>query len=86
MVARLAKLGYVGKRADPEDSRAVVVEATARGRRVVRARRDHLREKHRLLLARLSPEDQDRFVAATRTIVTLMQSALGAAAGEHDNA
>src|SRR5262249_32084311 len=76
IVGRLARLGYIEKRVDPTDSRAVVVTTTARGRRVVRARVEHMKTRHRQLLAALSPADQGRFVQATEVIVSLMSRAL----------
>lgn len=78
MVARLARAGYVRKRADPHDKRAVVVELTARGRDALEARRRDLRERHRVVLAALSGEDQEKFLAALETLAALIERAANA--------
>jgi len=75
MVGRLVKLGYLEKRTDPDDSRAVVVAATDRGRAVIDARRQHMRAKHRQVLEKLSPDERMRFISAFETVVTLMGAA-----------
>lgn len=87
MVGRLARAGYVHKKPAPEDRRAVKVAISAHGRAVLVQRQREMRAKHEALLSALSPEDQERFLTAFETIVSLADRAAGnVSGGEDDNA
>ncbi|WP_373300519.1 MarR family winged helix-turn-helix transcriptional regulator [Amycolatopsis deserti] len=64
LVRRLERLGLVSRRADPDDRRAVLIEATESGTRyvtaLITAREEFLRER----LAALDPADRDAIDAA----------------------
>lgn len=75
MVGRLARAGYVHKKPDPVDRRAVKVAITANGRAILAARLGEIRERHRAVMAALSERDQERFLGAFETIVELMERA-----------
>ncbi|GAA3804306.1 MULTISPECIES: MarR family winged helix-turn-helix transcriptional regulator [Amycolatopsis] len=64
LVRRLERLGLVSRRPDPDDRRAVLIEATESGTRyvtdLITAREEFLRER----LAALDPADRDAIDAA----------------------
>lgn len=59
----LVRAGLVRRRPDPDDRRGVRIEATARGRRCVERRREHLAGILQGLLADLDADEQKRLVA-----------------------
>ena len=71
LVGRLAEAGLVSRGADPDDGRAVHVEITGQGRALVRERRAIRAERLSVLLARLSPAEQDSLAAALPAIRAL---------------
>lgn len=75
MVGRLARLGYVVKRRDPDDRRAVKVAITPAARAVLKARQTEFRARSRRILGALSPDEQERWIGAVETLVTLMEHA-----------
>lgn len=76
MVARLARLGYVVKRRDPADRRAVKVAITPAARAVLKARQNEFRVRSQRILTALSPDEQERWIEAVETLVTLMERAV----------
>ncbi len=75
MVGRLAKAGLVHKRPAPGDSRSVRVAITPRGRSVLDGHKRAMRERHRAVLERLCPADQDKLLAAFQTVSELVVQA-----------
>src|SRR5215469_6703545 len=71
LVGRLADAGLVARSADPDDGRVVYVEITQEGRDMVARRRAARAERLSMLLARLSPADQDALAAALPAINAL---------------
>ncbi len=87
MVGRLARAGYVHKRTDPADRRAVKVAISANGRAILAARLRDMRRRHKALLQALAADDQDRLVGAFEVITELMDRAAGNAThGDDDDA
>jgi DNA-binding MarR family transcriptional regulator len=82
MVGRLARLGYVSKRRDTEDRRAVRVAITAAARAVMKARQMEFRARSGMILSALSVDDQDRYLEAVETLVTLIERAVSRDGGE----
>ena len=64
VVARLERARMVRKKRDPDDLRAVLVEATERGMQALEERRAAMNATHRNILQALSVEDRQRFVDA----------------------
>ena len=62
-VDALVRAALVKRRPDPDDGRGVRIEATARGRRCVERRREHLAGMLQGLLADLDAGEQERLVA-----------------------
>jgi DNA-binding MarR family transcriptional regulator len=71
LVGRLADAGLVARSADPDDGRVVHVQITQEGRDLVARRRAARAERLSMLLARLSPADQDALAAALPAIDAL---------------
>jgi DNA-binding MarR family transcriptional regulator len=71
LVGRLAAAGLVGRSADPDDGRVVYVHLTQEGRDLVAHRRAVRAEQLSMLMARLSPADQDALAAALPAINAL---------------
>jgi|SRR5215469_577821 len=71
LVGRLAEAGLVTRSADPDDGRVVYVEITQEGRDIVARRRAARAERLSMLLARLSPDQQDALAAALPAIDAL---------------
>lgn len=87
LVARLARAGYVQKRPDPVDRRSVKVAVTANGRAILKARMAQMRKRHKAVLEALSHDDQERFLGAFDTILTLLERAAhNVAPGDDDEA
>lgn len=84
-VARLARVGCVRKKPDPEDRRTVHVAITAVGRAVLGERRRFMREHHRAVLANLSDTDQQRFLEAFETLAALADKAAGNVTEQEDD-
>ncbi|MDQ3235239.1 MAG: MarR family transcriptional regulator [Pseudobdellovibrionaceae bacterium] len=72
VIETLVRKNYVKKSADPEDSRAVLIEATAAGRKLYKKIHSELVDEQKEMIADLSPEVR---VAAT----ALLQRLAGAA-------
>lgn len=75
MVGRLARLGYVVKRRDPEDRRSVKVAITASARAVLKARQKEFRTRSERILLALSSDEQERWIEAFDTMVSLVERA-----------
>ena len=58
MVAAMERSGLVRRRRDPADARVVRIEATARGRRILRAGRERRVERLAEMLARVDDREQ----------------------------
>jgi len=71
LVGRLADSGLVARSADPDDGRVVYVEITQEGRDMVARRRAARADRLSMLMARLSPADQDALAAALPAINAL---------------
>ncbi len=71
LVGRLADAGLVARCADPDDGRVVSVQLTPEGRDVLASRRAARAERLSVLLARLSPAEQDALAAAVPAINAL---------------
>jgi DNA-binding MarR family transcriptional regulator len=71
LVGRLADSGLVARCADPEDGRVVYVQLTPEGRDLLARRRAARAERLSVLMARLSPADQDALAAALPAINAL---------------
>jgi len=82
MVARLARQGYVSKRRDSDDRRAVRVAITAAARAVLKARQREFRERSGMILSALSLDEQERYLEAVETLVTLVERAVSRDGGE----
>jgi DNA-binding MarR family transcriptional regulator len=72
VVATLERKGYVARAAHPEDRRAVVLRATAAGRRLYERIHRDLVEQERLLLEEFEPEVRE---AASRLILRVARAA-----------
>ncbi len=87
MVGRLARVGYVHKKPDPDDRRSVKVGITANGKAILAARMREMSRRHHTVLSALTDGDQERLLAAFETIVELMdRAAANAAHGDDDDA
>lgn len=84
MVARLARAGLVQKKTSREDSRVVQVAVSSRGRAVLEEKRRAMRAHHRVVLERLSDDNQLRLIEAIETIESLLGEAAGVAAPAED--
>jgi DNA-binding MarR family transcriptional regulator len=71
LVGRLAEAGLATRCADPADGRAVQVQITDAGRKLVARRRTARAERLSALLSRLSQVDQDALAAALPAINAL---------------
>jgi len=71
LVARLADSGLVARCADPDDGRVVQVQLTEEGRDLLARRRAVRAQRLSVLMARLSPADQDALAAALPAITAL---------------
>ena len=71
LVGRLAEAGLVARCADPGDGRVVSVQLTPDGRDLLASRRAARAERLSVLLARLSPAEQDALAAALPAINAL---------------
>jgi DNA-binding MarR family transcriptional regulator len=71
LVGRLADAGLVVRRSDPDDGRVVYVELTPEGRELIARRRAARAERLSVLMARLSPADQDALAAALPAMTAL---------------
>jgi DNA-binding MarR family transcriptional regulator len=71
LVGRLAEAGLVTRCADPRDGRVVSVQLTPDGRDLLASRRAARAERLSVLLARLSPAEQDALAAALPAINAL---------------
>lgn len=76
MVARLARQGYVNKRRDTADRRVVKVAITAAARAVLKARQREFRVRSGMILSALSLDEQERYLEAVETLVTLVERAV----------
>ena len=76
MVARLARQGYVSKRRDAEDRRAVRVAITPAARAVLKARQKEFRARSGMILSALSLDEQEHYLEAVETLVTLIERAV----------
>lgn len=77
MVARLTKAGLVRKVRGPYDGRVVMVELTDQGDRLMRRRRNKVREAYQGLFERLANEDQNSFVGSLYKLNDILQHASG---------
>lgn len=75
-VARMARTGLVSKRRDSGDRRAVRVAITATARTLMRQRAKEFRARSELILSSLSLDEQERYVEAVETLVTLIERAV----------
>lgn len=78
LVGRLQDAGLVSRGADPDDGRAVQVEITDQGQALIRERRAIRAERLSVLLARLSPAEQDSLAVAMPAIRALAAASRGA--------
>lgn len=69
IVKELVNAGLIVRRPDPHDARALQLELTDAGRKLVEAMRQHRRQNVAALLSGLTPEEQD-------TLIRLLERAL----------
>jgi DNA-binding MarR family transcriptional regulator len=76
MIARMARSGLVSKRRDATDRRAVRIAVTATARTLMRERAKEFRARSALILSALSLDEQERYLEAVETLVTLIERAV----------
>ena len=73
-VESLVALGLVARNADAADRRALQIDATAEGRRLVRRRRTLLARLLDRRLSTLDPSERDRFIAVFTDLNDLLET------------
>lgn len=68
LCARMASLGHVAQRADPDDARARVVSLTAKGRRLAGQVEAASARRHGAIVARLPPGSVDDVLCALQAL------------------
>lgn len=74
-VQRLEEAGYLAREVDPDDARAVLVDLTTDGHRLLAQIRDDRAEAMQAVYASLSPDEQRDVERATRTLDRLLEAA-----------
>ena len=64
---------YVSRRRSVTDRRVVLVSLTAKGRKVLEAFREERRQRFATLFEKITPADQERFVAAFEAILSILR-------------
>lgn len=72
VVASLAELGFVERRAHPDDGRQVLVSISAAGRQLVEAERRASREWLQQRLAELQPDQRETLSAAADLMLVIV--------------
>ena len=72
MVDRLVNLGIVARTTAAGDRRQVVIHTTEQGEELIRELQSGIVENYRLLLDRLSPQDQERLVQSFETLAEIL--------------
>ena len=69
---RLVRLGYVGRRSDPTDRRAVLLELAAKGSRLLARLERRSNAQLRYALRRMSPHERDALATSLRAFVRVL--------------
>lgn len=70
IVDRLLKSGYVRRKPDPADRRAVLVDLTPRGRRLARDYQQMIKLKWVNVIDKMKPGDREKFLESIKTIIS----------------
>lgn len=76
MVARMARGGLISKRRDTIDRRTVRLVVTGSARALMRERAKEFRARSAHILSALSIDEQERYLEAVETLVTLIERAV----------
>lgn len=76
VVARLEKVGIVAKTRNVYDGRAVIVELSDRGRRLVEQYRRRVHERYLSLYRGLSPAERETFLGALKQLDELLRKGM----------
>ena len=73
MLATLERAGIVERRSSEVDRRSVTVTLTAKGRRMLKAKRAVISEKQRRIFASLTPAERGRAEGILRRLAVAME-------------
>jgi DNA-binding MarR family transcriptional regulator len=73
MVDRLVQLGLIHRTADPGNRRRITIQLTAKGVELIGELQRGIIDNYRILLARLTEEEQERLVDSLQSVVTIME-------------